>query len=294
MGNAPSDTASTEGGRQPTLQAAPPEPCRILGVYVLTKAAQTGHGATARTYAQETRWFVRRMGDEDYSLQALNANSIPSGPTTTITKGELARNYRPEPGYYEKRCLPFIESLKKKIALAEKHLSEDDLDGAEKEFCKALLLDEKNPEANIALGKIHLQKGDGRKLAAALRRIFDIDALFQEEERHLFNDFGMRLRKEGHFTEAMAFYGKAVERNGADPHLHFNIARVLADAGDTDAARTHLEEALALSPDFTEARRFLAHLGDGGTGPVAGDAKTADTHDDAPLPDITAKGRVGS
>lgn len=109
----------------------------------------------------------RNLDDDEYIVQALNANSIPSGPLTTISKGEFIRNYKPEPGYYEKRCLPFIESPGKKMAQADKLLAEDDLDGAEKEFCKALLLDEKTRKANVELGKIHLQKGDCRKLAAS-------------------------------------------------------------------------------------------------------------------------------
>lgn len=174
------------------------------------------------------------------------------------------RQYQPEPGYYERRCIPFIDSLKKKIAQAEKHLAEDDLDAAEKEFCKALLLDEKNPKANIELGNIYLQKGDGKKLAAALRRLLNIDALFQEHERHLFNQFAMSLRKEQRFTEAIAFYNKAVAHNENDEHLHFNIARALAESGDTGRARKHLGRALEINPDFEAARRFIRYIDAGG------------------------------
>jgi len=243
--------------------------CHVLGVYSLVRTAETGHGATTRSYEQKTWWFVRRLNDDAYSVQALNANSIPSGPIAIISKGEFMRSYFPEPGFYEKRCLPFIESLKKKISQGEKYLAEQDMDGAEKEFCKALLLDEKNPKANIELGKIYLQGSDGKKLARALKRILGIDALFQEQERHLFNEFGICLRKTKHFAEAIAFYSKAIERNAADEHLDFNIARALAESGDRAAARTHLEHALALRPDFTAARQFLDFLDqarDGDTG----------------------------
>lgn len=259
----------TQSQEQETeFEAQSPAQCRILGVYSLVKAAATGHGATARTYEQKTWWFVRRTDDDEYIVQALNANSIPSGPLTTVSKGEFIRNYRPEPGYYEKRCLPFIDSLKKKLGQADKHLAEDNLDGAEKEFCKALLLDEKHPKANIELGKIHMQKGDGRKLAAAMRRILSNDAIFQEQERHLFNEFGISLRKEKHFAEAITFYAKALEHNSADEHLHFNIARALAESGNPDTARSHLETALALRPGFEPAQRFLAYLGQNGTAPA--------------------------
>lgn len=252
-------TAATAGG------AASPE-CHVLGVYSMVKSANYGQGTTSRAREQKTLWFARRLDDDTYTVQALNANSIPSGPLTSVTKGDFMRNYQPEQGYYEKRCLPFVESLQKKLAQADKYLAGDDLGGAEKEFCKALLLDEKNPKANIELGKIHLQTGDGKKLTQALRRILNIDALFQEQERHLFNEFGICLRKEQRFAEAIAFYSKAVEHNAEDENLHFNIARAKAESGDTDGAREHLEKALALRQDFEEARRFLVHLDKSGAG----------------------------
>ena len=254
------------------------ESCRILGVYSLARQTLTGQGTTKRSHDQKTYWFVRRSEDGEYSVQALNANSIPSGPITPVSKSEFMGNYQPESGYYEKRCLPFLESLKKKIVQAEKHLAEDNLDGAEKEFLKALLLDEKHPKANIELGNIYLQKGDGKKLAAALRRIFNIDALFLEQERHLFNEFAINLRKGGRFREAIAFYEKALERNAGDEHLLFNMARAQGESGDTATARASLERALALRPDFEAARRYLDHLRQ------AADAKVPE---DAPLPDIS-------
>lgn len=250
---------AAETPHQPENNATAAE-CRILGVYSLVKTASYGQGATTRDHQQKTLWFARRLDDDTYLVQALNANSIPSGPLTAVSKGDFMRNYQPEPGYYEKRCLPFVESLKKKLSQGEKCLDAKDLDGAEKEFCKALLLDEKNPKANVELGMIHLQKGDGRKLTKALRRILNIDALFQEQERHLFNEFGIALRKEKHYAEALAFYAKAVACNAGDEHLLFNMARALAESGDADEAREQLRQALALRPDFDEATRFLAHL----------------------------------
>lgn len=234
--------------------------CHILGVYSCVHSAETGHGATSRTYQQKTLWFVRRLDDDLYSVQALNANDIPSGPIATISKGEFIRSYHPEPGFYEKRCLPFIESLQKKLKKAESCLVAEDMDGAEKEFCKALLLDEKNPKANIELGKIYLQGKDGKKLKLALKRILGIDALFQEQERHLFNDFGICLRKSKHFSEAIAFYDKAIDRSADDEHLYFNIARAKAESGDQAGAREALEQALSLRPDFSAAQQFLTFL----------------------------------
>jgi tetratricopeptide (TPR) repeat protein len=267
MQNGDTNYLAMTSARRATQQPAPQDECHVLGIYSADRTSKMGLGSTARSYKQKTWWFVRRLNDETYSIQALNANSIPSGPITHVSKGDFMRSYHPEPGYYEKRCIPFITSLKKKIVQAEKHLAEDDLSGAEKEFCKALLLDEKHPKANIELGKIYLERGDGKKLAAALRRILNIDALFQEQERHLFNEFGICLRKQKRFAEAISFYRKAVERNDADEHLHFNIARALVEAGDLDEAREHLDRAIALRDNFPEAKRFLDYIDRTGKAP---------------------------
>lgn len=264
-------TTATQNGDQTSV-------CHILGVYSLIKEAATGHGSTSRSYQQKTLWFVRRLDDDTYTIQALNANSVPSGPILSITKGDFIRNYSPEPGYYEKRCLPFIESLKKKLSQAEKCLEEENLDGAEKEFCKALLLDEKHPKANIELGKIYLQNGDGKKLSRAFKRILGIDALFQEQQRHLFNDFGICLRKSKHFSEAVAFYGKAIETNETDENLFFNIARALAESGDVEGARAKLLQALTLQPDFPAAKQFIAFLDQ--------QKETTDAMPEIPLPEV--------
>ncbi|WP_428559284.1 MAG: tetratricopeptide repeat protein [Solidesulfovibrio sp. DCME] len=273
----PQASAATDG-EQTSVQLPAMEDCRILGVYSMVRQTQIGQGTTSRGHDQKTYWFVRRSPEGEYFVQALNANSIPSGPVAPVTRGEFLAAYQPQSGYYEKRCLPFIESLKKKIAQADRLLAEGDLDAAEKEFIKALLLDEKHPKANIALGNISLQKGDGKKLAAALRRIFDIDVLFTEQERHLFNEFAISLRKEQKFAEAVAFYEKALARNDTDENLHFNIARAKAEAGDPAGAMGHLERALALRPDFAHAQRFLSGLRAG----------EPDRDDALPLPDITA------
>lgn len=275
MENAATPSQVDDSQQPAALEEQTPEECRILGVYSLHRDTRTGLGLTGKDHAQEILWFVRRMNDEDYCVQPLNANSIPSGPIATITKGEFVRHYQPKPGYYEKRCLPFIESLKRKIVQAGKCLDINDLEGAEKEFLKALLLDAQHPRANIELGKIYLQKRDGRKLTTALRRILGIDALFQEQERHLFNEFAICLRKQKRYAEALSFYEKAISRNIKDEHLQFNIARALAESGDIPAARRHLEKALSLRPDFLAARRFLTHLDT--AGPETGTASATGT-----------------
>jgi tetratricopeptide (TPR) repeat protein len=232
---------------------------RVLGVYSKTMAAQTGVGATAHDYAQKTYWFVRRLDDDNYEVQPLNGNHLPSGLVSRVGKGELIRSFSPELDYYQKKTLPCLQSLQRKIEKGEEHLANDQLDLAEKEFCKAVLLDDKNVRANMGLGEVYCRAQDRPKLKKILDVLLSNDVVFLEEQRRQFNAFGMDLRKNRYLEEAKQYYEKALAMRRDDEHLRFNLARVHYDALELDACIEQLNEALRLRPDFTEAKKFLGH-----------------------------------
>jgi tetratricopeptide (TPR) repeat protein len=233
---------------------------RILGVFSMTQAAQIGVGGTAREYRQKSYWFARRLDDDAYEVQPLNANHLPSGMRNVLSRKEFVAGYTPEPGYYEKMTLPHMQSLKKKLEMGERFLDEGNLDEAEKYFCKAILLDENNCRANLGLGQVACLKRDHRRLEGILRRILNLDEVFREEQRHLFNSFGIDLRKAGYHAGAVTYYQRALELNPDDDHLRFNMARACFDGGDLEQCVVHLRKALEINPDFSQARDFLRHL----------------------------------
>lgn len=231
----------------------------ILGIYSKKKQLGSGFGDTRRTAEQKTYWFVRRMDDDNYEVQPLNQNHVPSGVTSTVSKRAFMTEYVPEIDYYERRTVPALQTLRRKMDRGEELLQMDQLDAAESEFAKALYIDEDNPQANLRLGDIACRKKDFRKLKQALQRIMGIDQVFVEAERHRFNEFGMSLRKSGFFSEAVGYYSKALQISSQDEHLYFNIARVFFEMGDQAACIQHLEGALRINPDFKQAHQFLDH-----------------------------------
>lgn len=233
---------------------------RVLGVYSLNKTTDVGVGGTTKGYAQKTYWFVRRSPEDTYEVQPLNANHLPSGIKKMIGKREFMAEYAPEPGYYEKKTLPHVQSLKKKLESGEEALREGNLDEAENHFCKALLLDEDNPEANVGLGEVYCRKNASRRLEEVLRRVLNMDDVFKEEQRHVFNSFGISLRKEKYYAEAVRYYRRALEFNSEDENLHFNAARAYFEAGDLTMCLEHVREALRIRTDFPEATEFLRFL----------------------------------
>ena len=55
-------------------------------------------------------------------------------------------------------------------------------------------------------------------------------------------------------------YGQAQQLSPRSPLVHYGAARLLYFTGDIDRSRTELQQALALKPDYTEARSLLATL----------------------------------
>ncbi|NJB67669.1 tetratricopeptide (TPR) repeat protein [Desulfobaculum xiamenense] len=233
---------------------------QILGVYSMTKSTDVGHGTTQGHHTQTTYWYVRRLDDDTYEVQPLNARHVPSGLRNALSKGDFITVYAPEPRFYEQRTIPALKSLRDKIQKGEEHYAQGKLDDAEREFLKALMIDELNVEANMGIGSVYADKGEFQKVSKVLDILLNQDASFVEEQRVRFNRFGMSLRKQGMHEEALRYYSKALEYNDKDENLHFNIARAYFDTGRKDECITHIKAALTIAPDMEPAAKFLRYV----------------------------------
>lgn len=229
----------------------------ILGVYAKTIRPASRFGGPTGSAERKTYWFVRRLDDDTYEVQPLGRNHLPTGVALTISKRCLMAEYVPEVDYYERRTLPAMQSLQRKLDRGEELFQADQLDGAEREFAKILFLDEQNPQANLRLGDICCLKKDTKRLKKVLQRILTNERVFAEAVRQRFNEFGTNLRKIGLLEEALSYYTRAIAMNEEDEFLYFNAARVLWEMNEQEQCREYLEKALQLNPGFEEARRFL-------------------------------------
>jgi len=100
-------------------------------------------------------------------------------------------------------------------------------------------------------------------LVAAGVRLVGIDAAFSGEHKHLFNDFGINLRKNEMYDQAVEYYARALELSPNDENLHYNIAKAHSFAGNDIKALEHLHSALSIRGDFPEARAMAAKLSGG-------------------------------
>jgi tetratricopeptide (TPR) repeat protein len=232
---------------------------QILGVYSLLIDAEIGSGGTQSKHENVTYWYARQLSSEDFETQPLNAHHVPSGVRSVLSKMDFLKQYTPEPTYYKLHTVPALETLARKIKMGEKAFADGNLDEAESQFIKALMVDDKNIDANYNLGEVYSEKKDFAKLKKVLNTLLGLDEAFTIEHRQKFNQFGISLRKNGHYDESIRYYEKSLEIVKSDENVYFNLARVFFEKGLNENCVTNLEKALNINPEFIEAQKFLKY-----------------------------------
>ncbi len=225
----------------------------IYGVFSIKKEGIVGAGHTKKKSAHQLLFFAEEKDDGSICIQPINKNFVPSGPKSFISKEEFLQNFIPEPDIYINKVYPSMRHLQKTIARAERHRRNKEYYSAEYEFKNALRIDEENIRATFGLGLTYLDRGEKDKAKLVFKRLYNLNAAFEREHKHLFNEFGIKMRKNKMYKEALKFYLKAYSLEKWDEHLFFNIARVLFELKKYKPALKFINKALALNPNFMEA-----------------------------------------
>ncbi len=254
---------------------------RIKGIFSTQAIQKVGTGTTTRRTIQKMYWFVEEDESGTLELQPLNKNYVPSGPKRRIPMEELLEKFSPEPEFYISTVYPRLRELNMVIQKGERHREKGENFSAELEFGQALAVDEENIRANFGLGLTYLDRGESNKADDIFQRLVRLDATFEKEHKHLFNEFGINLRKNKMFDQALDYYQRAESLAAGDDNLMFNIARALFEKKQYQQAMDYLQKALGLNPGHEDARRFAAFLEGKGL------AKAT-----APLPEAPASGET--
>ncbi|MFH1913395.1 MAG: hypothetical protein ABIK45_03865 [Pseudomonadota bacterium] len=261
------------GGREIVRDGAE----KIKGVFSTQSVSRVGTGTTQRRTIQKTYWSSEELEDGSIVVQPLNRNYVPSGPRRTLTRDEFLTKFNPEPEFYLSNVYPAIKEMDEAVVRGEKHRERGAAYSAEFEFKRATAIDEENVRANFGLGLTYLDRGDQVKANDIFERIVGLEAAFESEHKHLFNDFGINMRKNKMYEQALQYYLRAEDLVEDDEHLFHNIARCFYEKGDVEGCRKYLRKSLEVNPDLKESRMFWAflksegHVADGdeppGTGP---------------------------
>lgn len=228
------------------------------GVFSTTADMKIGFGGTRRTVQQNVMIYVNQREDGRYDAQVLNDNHVPSGEITIVTYEDLVLDYIPEPAIYHEKVYPAMRELAGHIARGERHRERGETWSAEFEFQNALAIDEQNVRATFGLGLTYLAREDLDKAREVFQRLIALPGAFDPRHKHMFNDFGIKLRKSRMFGEALRFYARAAQLAPRDDHLLYNIARTLFESGDYEKANGFLCRALALNPRLEEGQQLRA------------------------------------
>lgn len=108
---------------------------------------------------------------------------------------------------------------------------------------------------------LRLKRPKERQAAlAALEQLAQTKENITPGHKHMFRDFGVRLRQNALPDLALLFSRKAVELAPDDDHAHFNLARILCLLGRYDEAASHVRTAIHMDAQEPVYIRMLAHI----------------------------------
>jgi tetratricopeptide (TPR) repeat protein len=235
-------------------------PTPFAGIFSERKSNTVGFGATKKRKISKTLWFVERDADGKTTIRPVNKNLIPTGSSKPISPETVLEKYSPEPDLYMTHTAPRMRQLEQTVDEGDEHRDKGELYSAEFQYTNALEIDEDHIRANFGIGLTYLERGENKKAQAVLDKLVTLDAAFTEQHKHLFNEFGIRLRRNGMFKECIRYYKRAQELTGEDDHLLFNIARAHFEAEEFDQAMKLLKESLSINPELYEARMLRKAL----------------------------------
>lgn len=119
-----------------------------------------------------------------------------------------------------------------------------------------------NVRANFGIGLTYLERGDSEKAKNIFQRLINLEGAYSEEHKHLFNEFGINLRKSKMFSQAVEYYNRALNLNKSDENLFINLARVYLEQKQYDSCFEALAAALELSPKHEIATKFVVWMKD--------------------------------
>lgn len=243
-------------------QAVSPRPQQqpeVRGVFSTQEIRKVGTGTTTRKTVQKTFWFVEQHGDV-IECQPLNTNYVPSGPKRKISMEDLIAKFSPEPEFYMNSVYPKMQELQQSIKQGDKYRENGEGFAAEYEYSRALKVDEDNVRANFGIGLTYLERGDAGKAQDIFERLVKLDAAFEPQHKHLFNEFGINLRKNKMLAESREYYARALQLSPKDENLNMNMARVLLESKDLEGCVDYLLEALRLAPRHEPSLKFMSWL----------------------------------
>jgi tetratricopeptide (TPR) repeat protein len=233
------------------------------GVYRTSSNLWIGSGATRRKSISKRYWYASIGAEGNVEVQLLTSNLTPIGDKRVVELEEFEQEYVFEPG------LLAVAGQSTNVGSGQQDLQLQNT--ASTNETNALLarvpthrakntglkLEEEEATEKFDRGMTMLRSGYLKQGRRMLLAVPDKDVPWKPKHKHLFNDFGKRLRKEQQPEIALKHYLKASELSPNDDHLCYNIARVYYDLQKMADCKRWLHRALVANPQLEPAQKFL-------------------------------------
>lgn len=228
---------------------------------------EIGIGSTSQVQeGVDVHYYIEMLANGSMALEMVDDDGDPTGKLLDeISIQEFAKRFQTCSMHNCPLQVSTLDEISKKMAknrakMGDEHLEKGELKEAEDKFKRALAFDEENVKAKFGLGKTHMEQGKTDEAMEIFNELSQIDALFEEENKHVFNEFGIELRKLEKYDLAIANYEKSITIDPLDEALYFNLARAYDKKDLLSKAIEKLKEALKINEDFPEAQSYLSVL----------------------------------
>lgn len=237
-----------------------PEKTFAEGYYLERIKGKVGTGHTSKDAVTENYWYAKPGEEGCMAASLLDINYEATGYVEQVELEEFSIRFQYLEGFRPPKSQAKREQADKVAARAERHLEKEEFLSAEYEFGNALKMDAENVRANFGLGKTYLAQGETEKAKQQFGKLSEVDAMVEPQYKHIFNEFGIKLRQLGMYSQAINHYERALRIEQDDEHLWFNLGRAHYEDGNFKQAAAALKRSLEINPQFEEARLFLQGL----------------------------------
>jgi len=196
-------------------------------IYLKQERIKVGVGSTAKAQMVEDYYEVVEIDPNHVEVRLLDIDDHPVGKASIITREEL-KDYIYCPDYFNKeRKSQGLKELivEKRVQLGDRYFGAKKFFSAESQYNKALALDENSLRAKLGKGKTLYARGEKKEAEEVFSSLSNNQALFDNENKHIFNEFGIELRKKRMFEEAISNYLKTNSIGPDDQVLYYNLRK---------------------------------------------------------------------
>ena len=219
---------------------------QYIGVFSHQDAQQPGMG--------KSLFFVWQKDDGSYLAQQVDGTFRPRGAVRDVSALELKRDYKPQPHMQaapmtmlDLCAMARLPGQRKAVSSADETIT--GLDTALLTPGGSALAEqvEATLRESFRRAMLRLKRPAERQTAlATLEQLAAVTDNISTVHKHMFRDFGVKLRQSGLPELALLFGKRVLALAPNDDHAHFNLARILCALGAYDEAASHIRMAMEM------------------------------------------------